>query len=50
MAAWASLGTAKVAREFLGDGINGVRAIAPELPVVVVGGKDDGEVRPKLYY
>lgn len=48
--AWASLRTPKVAREFLGNGVSGVRGIAPELPVVVVGGKDDGKVRPKLYF
>lgn len=50
VAAWASLRTAKVAREFLGDGVSSIRGIAPELPVVVVGGKDDGKVRLKLYF
>lgn len=40
MVAWASLGTAKTAREFFGE----IVGIQPGLPVVVVGGERDGEV------
>ena len=43
--AWAALGTAKMAREFLGDGLGGIQSISPGLPVAVVGGENDGKVR-----
>lgn len=43
--AWAALGSTKAARDFLADGPRGVRGTQPGLPVVVVGGEDDGEVR-----
>jgi len=42
--AWSAFGSAKMARDFLADGTRGVRGIKAGLPVVVVGGKDDGEV------
>lgn len=42
--AWTAFGTAKIAREFLGNGDRGIRGIKPGLPVVVVGGESDGEV------
>lgn len=42
---WATLGTTKVAREFLGDGVRGMRGIKPGLPVAVVEGEGYGEVR-----
>lgn len=41
--AWAAFGSSKVAREFLADGARGLRGIKPGLPVVVVGGENDGE-------
>lgn len=43
--AWTTFGTVKNARDFLGDGVCGIRSIKPGLPVAVVGGKSDGEVR-----
>ena len=46
--AWTAFGTAKVAREFLGDGARGMRGLKPGLPVVVVGGESDGEVSQKV--
>lgn len=45
VASWAALGTAKNAREFLGNGSHGIRGIKPGLPVAVVGGEGDGEVK-----
>ncbi|CAN0056152.1 unnamed protein product, partial [Hapterophycus canaliculatus] len=41
--AWAAFGSAKLAREFLGDGARGVRGVKTGLPVAVVGGEKDGE-------
>lgn len=54
--AWSAFGSVKVARDFLADGTRGVRGIKPGLPVVVVGGADDGEVKqstrnsPRLWH
>ena len=48
--AWAAFGSAKVAREFLADGTRGVRGVKPGLPVVVVGGENDGEVRKSVQH
>lgn len=45
--AWAALGSTKAARDFLADGPRGVRGIQTGLPVIVVGGEDDGEVRSR---
>eukprot|EP00752_Nemacystus_decipiens_P003047 g2824.t1 len=42
--AWAALASTKAARDFLGDGPRGLRGIQSGLPVIVVGGEDDGEV------
>lgn len=43
--AWTAFGSAKAAREFLGGGARGMRGVKPGLPVVVVGGENDGEVK-----
>ncbi|CAM9464005.1 unnamed protein product, partial [Ectocarpus sp. 12 AP-2014] len=43
LVAWAAFSSAKLARDFLGDGARGLRGIKPGLPVAVVGGENDGE-------
>lgn len=45
---WAALGSTKAARDFLADGPRGVRGIQPGLPVVVLGGENDGEVPSRM--